>query len=262
MPLDEQAALALAGPDPHDVDSARDVEPVTAADVKAAEKAAEQADANATRAEHMALAGQTPPSQAAADREAARFASLRAAVTRRRAERHARAQRIMALHQLGQAALKHAAALQDLKTATAADLQTISELQQAIRDRAQAWNDELASLIHQTAALEPEKPRPGMVPAPSSAHVYAAGNPPVFVVRNQVLTTIGTHPDGELAAVGAAHRETRQHDPSVRLIRGENGVIVPLGTDPGGHLQRRIREGTIHELTLAEKKSYYDGGAA
>jgi len=38
--------------------------------------------------------------------------------------------------------------------------------------------------------------------------------------------------------------------------------MVPLGNDPGGHLQKRIDSGQLHELSLAEKRSYYDVGAA
>lgn len=101
-----------------------------------------------------------------------------------------------------------------------------------------------------------------MVPAPSSAHVYAATGSPVLVVRNQVLTPIRTdHPDVPVAAIDTAHQETRQHDPSTRLVRGENGVVVPLGRDPGGHLAAKVARGELHELSLPEREAYWRGEA-
>lgn len=83
--------------------------------VQAAEQAAAEAERKADETEHQVLAGKLNPVQASADREAARSASLRAAVTRRRAERHRQAERLRELDAVGQDAVKHGAALQALR---------------------------------------------------------------------------------------------------------------------------------------------------
>jgi hypothetical protein len=67
-------------------------------------------------------------------------------------------------------------------------------------------------------------------------------------------------PDGELHAIDAVVREITPRDPAVRLVR-DGHTVVPIGTDPGGHLQRRIDRGELHELTPAERESYYAGEA-
>jgi hypothetical protein len=262
--LGQEAAQVLAGGDVRDLAEARDVPVVTAAHAATAEREAAQAEAAADEAEAGAIAGTVPVPEATAARETARFTRLRAQVTARRAERTRQAQRIRELHEVGQLALKHSNELKGLRDGILADLATISELETGIRKRVDEWNATLEGYIGQASALEPEKPRPGNAPAPSSASVYAApnGNPPVFIVRSTVLTPVKTdHVDGWEAAISEAKRETRQADPSVRLVR-DGDVIVPLGRDPGGHLQRRIEAGQLHELTLDEKRAYFSGGAA
>jgi hypothetical protein len=83
------------------------------------------------------------------------------------------------------------------------------------------------------------------------------------VTGSHVITGIwADHPDGVAAAIDAANVQTARHDPSVRLYTGENGIVMPMGRDSGGHIQQRIDRGEVHELTLAEKMSYYSGGAA
>jgi len=261
--LDDGQLLDLAGGPVATVGDAENVEPVTAADVETARQAAEQAEKAAAESERRAVLGKVGHGEAVSDREAARFARLRVALTQRKAERHSQAGRIRQLDAVGQEAVKHAALLKDLRDSTLTDLAAIEDLRKQISKRVRDWNGQLTELIARGAALNPEPLRPGSVPSPSSAHVYAGGTGAtnaVLVVRNQVLTPIRhDHPDGEIAAIDSAHRETRQHHPAVRLIRGENGVVIPLGRDPGGHLQRKIDKGELHELSLAEKQAYWRG---
>jgi len=261
--LSEDVVRELAGGDVSTVTAARDVPVVTAADIEQARQAAEEAERTAAESEKNAIAGTVEHGQAVSDSEAARFARLRVALTQRKAERHSQAERIRQLDAVGQEAVKHAALLKDLRDSTLTDLASIEDLRKQIAKRVRDWNAGLTELIARGAALKPEPLRPGSVPSPSSAHVYAGGTGAtnaVLVVRNQVLTPIRhDHPDGEIAAIDSAHRETRQHHPAVRLIRGENGVVIPLGRDPGGHLQRKIDKGELHELSLAEKRAYWRG---
>lgn len=161
MQLDEAAAIGLAGPDVADLDAAAATEAVTADDVQAAEQAAQAAEAKAGESEHAALAGKLNPAQAAADREAAKYSALRLAVTRRRHERHQQAERIKGLHEVGQAALGHAAALQQLKGDTLADVARIQELQDGIRARFRKANEELIAIAARGAALGRIRCAPG-----------------------------------------------------------------------------------------------------
>jgi hypothetical protein len=257
--LDAAALDALAGEPIRHLGDTEGVEAVTAEHVEQARQEAQQAELAAAESERKAVLGEVDHGQAVSDREAARFAKLRASLAERKAERHRQAERIRALDAAGQAAREHAGKLAEIKSATEADLAEIARLEAGIRDRFAGWNTELDDLIDQAEAHAPEKPRPGGVPAASSANVYASANPPTFITGHQILTPIGDHPDGPVSAVEAALRITRQHDPSVRLIRGESGVVVPIGHDPFGHPQRKIDKGELHELSLAEKQAYWRG---
>ena len=260
--LDEDAAIGLAGGDVQDLAEAEHVEKVSAADVAAAEKAADAAEYKAQQSETSAVLGNLGAGTAAADREAARYARLRAHVTRRRAERHQQAERLKALAQCGSDAVSHAAKLTALRTATLADLAAIASLHARIRDRVSEWNDGLQEIADRGAALSPEPLLPGGHPQASSAHVWAGtvDTRGKVVAGNHVITGIwAEHPDGLPAAIDAASKQTAGHDPAVRLIAGENGVVVPMGRDEYGHMQQRIDRGEVHELTLAEKLAYYAG---
>jgi hypothetical protein len=267
--LDEAAAVGLVGPDVTTLKEASAVEAVSAEQVAQAEKAADLAERRAAESEQAALEAKIAPTQAAADREAARFARLRAHVTARRAERHAQAERIRGLHDVGQAALGHAAALKDLRDQTLADLATIQDLQDAIRSRVREWNQRLIEIASQGAALAPHPLRPGGTAHPASAGVHAAvinpdpdGKETATVVAGGTTVTgiWAQHPDGVIAGVDAAVRQVTPHDPGTRLYRGPNGLTAPVPTGGAGeHVLRRIAAGELHELTVDEKRAYYAG---
>jgi hypothetical protein len=263
--LDEAAAIGLAGPDVHDVDTALTVEPVTADDVAAAEKAHAEAEARATRSEHQALTGAGTPVQAASDREAARYAGLRAPVTRRRHQRALQADRIKGLADAGAKAASHAAALNELRTAVLADVAEIGAAASRARQRCREWNTRLGELISEAEALSPEKPRPGNVPSPASAGVYASAANPTFITGATILKPINIEDAKEVhelvPAVDAAVTTGRQHDPSERLIIHPSGLVQPFPADPYGHTARRIEAGQVRELSLAERLSYFKGEA-
>ena len=266
MPLDHDAAIALAGGDVTDLGEAQNVEEVLPRHVADAESAAAEAEAKAAQSETAAVLGKLPAVQAAADRETARFARLRAAVTARRAERHRQAQRLRELDEAGTAARSHAEGLKAIHDATARDLDAIRELHAGIHKRIGAWNEGLVAIVERIGDLDPEPLLPGGEPRSSSANVWAAtvDTLPTVVAQGQVITGINLEdPRGEglPALIEAASRPGRRGDPSARLVMGENGVIVPVGADEFGHMQRRIDEGTIHELTPAQRKAYYRGEA-
>lgn len=263
--LDAQAALALAGEDVRDLGAAADVEAVTREHVQQAEQAAQAAEAKAAESEAQAVTGSLSPMTAAADRESARYSRLRAAVTARRAERHRQAERLRALDQAGQDALSHAGELPGIRDATEADLAAISELQAGIRERIGKWNAGLQEIADRAAGLDPEPLLPGGHARASSAHVWAGvlDTRPVVVTQGRTISGVDLgHNDGPVAAIGAAVREIRPHDPSERLYVAPNGLVLPVGRDAGGHIAKRIASGELHELTLGERRSYYAGGGA
>jgi hypothetical protein len=144
--LDEDAALNLAGGDVRTLEEAGSVEKVTPEHVEAAEQAADAAEYKAQQSERSAVLGNLGAGTAAVDREAARYARLRAHVTRRRAERHQQAERLKALAQVGEDALGHAESLAKLKAQTEADLAGIDKLHAGIAKRVSEWNDTLAAI--------------------------------------------------------------------------------------------------------------------
>jgi len=263
VPLDEQAAVALAGPPVVDLASADDVEAVSAADVEAAQRAAEEAEQAAADAERKAIAGRLGADKAASLREHARFARLRAALTAQQAARHAAAIRLQGLDAVGSEALSHAAALAAIRDATLADLASIETLVKAISTRVAEWNQGLAEIAARGVTLGPDPLPPGGMPLPSSAHVWAGitDRKPRVIVRRQVITYIDEEAaTNDLpAAIAAASAELPKHDPDERLMLGESGIVVPIGADKGGTFQRRIDAGQLHELTFAEREAYYRG---
>jgi hypothetical protein len=42
----------------------------------------------------------------------------------------------------------------------------------------------------------------------------------------------------------------------------QSGLVQPLGRDAGGHIQKRIDRGEVHELTLGEKQAFWRGEAS
>ena len=86
---------------------------------------------------------------------------------------------------------------------------------------------------------------------------------PVVVTQGRTISGVNLeHHAGPIAAIDAAVREIRPHDTSERLYVAPNGLVLPVGRDPGGHVQKRIDAGELHELTLGERKAYYAGEGA
>ena len=262
--LDVEAARGLAGDDPADVDQARQVEEITPRHVAAAEQAVTEAEAKAEHSEAVALEGGSA-AQAAADREGAKYAGLRLAVTRRRAGRRAAAQRILALDAIGGQAQEHAQRLAQVREQVAGHVAEIDRHAAAARDLCRAWNGELMDLIGQAEAYAPEKPAPGMVPHASSGGVYASSNgtPPAFVAKGTVLRPVNLQDTPEVhgldEAIGAAVSATRQHGDDARLVIHPSGLVTPYPADPYGHTARRLERGEARELDAAERARYLAG---
>ena len=171
--LDRDAAIGLAGGDVADLGEAQAVEEVRPEHVADAEQAAADAEAKAAQSEPAAVLGALPAVQAAADRETARFARLRAAVTARRARR-APGRTAPGTGPVRHRRAEHAEGLAELKKQTEADLARIAELDAGIRERIGAWNDGLSGIVDRIGELDPEARLPGGVPRPSSAGVWGA----------------------------------------------------------------------------------------
>ena len=206
--------------------------------------------------------------QAAADREAARFARLRAAVTARRAERHRQAERLRALDQAGKDALAHADALPGIRDATAEDLERISDLEAGIRDRIGKWNAGLQEIADRAAGLDPEPVLPG---GHARAEFRACiGRRTRHSASGGRARARARHQRGQPGAPHRPHRghrrcgagRCRPHDTSERLYVAPNGLVLPVGRDPGGHVQKQIDAGELHELTLGERKASCAGEGA
>lgn len=174
------------------------------------------------------MRGRCRATQASADRDNARFARLRVATARRKLERNGQAQRLLALHGLGQEVLEHAAKVPALADDTAADDKIIAEAQARKRERIESFNSDLIGLASSIVALGPHPLRPGGLAHPASARVHAAvvnGDPGA---RETCHVTVGgtrvsgiwlNDPDGEAHAIGAAVRQIAQRDPGERLVR-------------------------------------------
>jgi hypothetical protein len=168
--------------------------------------------------------------------------------------------RIRGLAAVGEAGLRHAAALRQLESGVLADLASIRELEQGIRDWIRDWIAELSQIIAEGAALGPEPPAAGGAVPASSAGVYASATPARLTVKSKTLVPIDLeHVDGIEAAINAASRDITPPDPSMRLVVGENGVVVPMGRDPGGHLARKVAAGMLRELSPSERAAYLAG---
>jgi len=265
--LSDSEMLTLAGGPVASLKDASDAEPVSAEDVASAAKLADEAEQLAAETERKAVLGEAGPGLAVADREAARFARLRAQLTARRAERYTAAQRIKGLHQVGEDALALAGRLEALKADTEADLAEVEKLLAGVRARIVAWNQDLEALADHGAELQPEDIPPSGAPLASSAGVWAGrgdGGRPRIIVKRRIVSYISVDSTGAAdlpAAIAAADQQSGGVDASTRLILTENGQVMafPLEADKGGHIARRIREGTIHELTLAERRNYLAG---
>ena len=146
--LSDDALHEMAGGPVDTITAAEDVPVVTAADVETARQAAEEEERAASESERKAVLGEVGHGQAVSDREAARFAKLRAALTARKAERHQAAERIRQLAAVGEEALQHAAALKDLRDNTLADLATIEDLRKQIAKPVRDWNGQLSERVH------------------------------------------------------------------------------------------------------------------
>lgn len=228
--------LALAGGHVADLEAAEAAEPVTPDDVTQAEKTAAEAEELAAEAERNAVQGKIKPAEATASRERARFARLTAEYTARRAERYAAAQRIRALHAVGEQAVRHAAKLKALKDSVLADLARIDELQAGIVARISGWSEELAGIAGRGAAFDPEPLLPTGVPLPSSGGTWAGtiDARPKVVAGRQVISGIWLEdPNGLVHAIDAATAETSGATASDRLILLPNGVVMTLGADRG-----------------------------
>jgi hypothetical protein len=266
--LDHQSVITLAGEDVRTLAEAADVEPVLPAQVADAEQAAERAEAAAAEAEAGAVLGKVAAPQADALRGQARYARLKARWTARGAVRHQQAERLRQLQRLGVEAEALADTLPQIGRDNRADLAEIEAREAAIRERDTGFNRRLIELAQRGVALEPELPLPGGMARATSAGVWARVhdlNPEgkecaQIVVGNRRITAIWVdHPDGILAALDQADVRAAQHDPAERLVISSSGLVQPVGRDPGGHIERRLRSGELRELSLPEKHRYFAG---
>jgi hypothetical protein len=237
------------------------VEVVTADDVTAA--AADESDRKAAESEQGAVTGTVGHDQAVSDRAAAMFARQRHRLAAAKHGRHLQAERIRALAVVAADAQAHAASLGELRSKVMAHIATIDAEAAKAQSEVRQWNSQLSKLIAQAAALNPEKPRPGMAPSPSSANCYAATSAPVFITGATILRPVAVDDAKEIhdlpGVVDKAVTATREHPASERLVIFPNGLVQPLGKDAGGHIQRRIERGEARELSLAERRAFYDG---
>lgn len=258
MPLDQLAATALAGPPVTDLATAAGVDTVTAADVTSAEQTATAAEADADDAERGAVLGAVDPAEATGLREQARFLRLRAHLTAEQRKRHAAAERLRGLDHVGADALNHANALKVLRDDCLADLASINELLAGMRARVNRWNAQLREIAARGTDLDPDPIPPSGAPGPGSAHVYADQDHGVIVMRRRITYIKATDPSDLPTAIDAASTDVPGHNPEARLVLGESGLVTVM--PPGSESwERRIREGTIHELTADERDAYYRG---
>lgn len=186
-------------------------------------------------------------------------------MTRRRAQRHAQAERIKGLHQVGEDAVRHAGELPTLRERVLGGQAKIAELHAANQADIARWTAGLADIAARGHALQPEPVPPSGRPHATSAHVWAGtvDTRPLVNVHGRMISGINPEdPDGFEHALEAADRQTAQHDPALRLVRAPSGVVTPFPADPYGHWQRRVDSGELVELSPRERRDYFNGGGA
>lgn len=271
-PLDQLAAEALAGPPVVSLDSAKGVEEVTGADVKAAEQAAAKAEAEAADAERQAVLGAIDADDAASTRERARFTRLRAQLTAKRAERSAAAKRIHGLGKVAEDIDRLAVkAASGPSSAFEQAARTLAEAAEAMRAVCAEHDRAVQDLADRAIRLKVEDPAP-TGPRASSAFVavkrdmYARPSGLIHG-RREVVMIGGTVNDAVIQAaqgdvgkalelVTAVNEQPEAVRPEHMFIRTTDGMTF-AGT-PEQH-EYALAEGLLRPMTKRELDVYMEG---
>lgn len=267
--LDEDRAAALAGPDVASVEDARTVEAVSGEDAAVAAAEAEAAERTAGELEHQAFndAG-IDPTRVLAAKEASRFARMRAALVRRRAERAAQAARLLALAEVGTDVDKVAAAASGPDAALAKAAQAIAQACGRLRELTAAHDRQVRDLVARARELHAEPPAPSG-PRASSAHVTVApGGESVThgctkvrivgaVTTDAIAAAVAGDPDKAVQLVAAVHEQAVPTRPPHHYIRGDGRVFATSKPD-----DYAVRTGALRPMTPAEVDRYYEGRLA
>jgi hypothetical protein len=248
---------------------------VTDEHVQQAEREAEEAAELLSELERRAAEDPEPPTPVAVveARELGRFARLRAAHTRKRADQAKAAARLLALHEVGQdvtalaaEAGKPNAAIEQAARKLALAATTLTEL-------CRIHDEQVTALVDRAKALDVEEPAP-VGPRATSAFVslvkgahgrpdgIQAGRTRVLLIgsraRDAALIAAEGNADGAAALIASVNEQAPMKR-AARYYRAAAGIVSEDSPQESPVFAQQVRDGELVPLTKAEIDAYVNG---
>ena len=258
MQLDEAKATDLAVTDEH---------------VRQAEREAAEAAELLAELERSAVEDPQPPSPAAVveQRELGRFAALRVAHTRKRADRAKAAARLLALDQVGRDVMALATAAAEPNAAIVATARKLALTAATLAELCRQHDQQVTALVDRAKAQRVEEAAP-VGPRATSAHValvlgahgrdgIQSGRVRVLLIgeraREAALQAAEGDADGAVALIQSVHEQPAPARAD-RYYRAPSGIVAESGPE-SAEMARQVRAGEIVPLTGAEVRLYLEG---
>jgi hypothetical protein len=244
-------------------------------DVRQAEREAAEAAELAGELERAAVEDPEPPGPAAVleQNELSRFAALRVAHTRRRAEKARQAQRLLALSEVAAEIDTLAAELEKPDAALSRSARKLAQAAQVFRELCRQHDAAVEALAARAVELGVEAPSP-IGPRPTSAHLALVrgtfGRPDgVAHGRRQVLV-LGHLADDAVAAAASgdadgavemvrAFRDQPEPGRADRYYRSATGLIVAESGEESHAFRQQVAASELVRLTEKETALYLRG---